>query len=124
MTTSERNPSYFSSKIHSGWSKGRALRESGMGWNAMRTAYQGGWRRLGEQEGGCLRIRLTATAVCLCLATLCGRVGEWHLPHAAAMSTGWHRRLPRLPREEGLLHAASTSLCSLDTSSSSCLRTS
>jgi hypothetical protein len=33
MTASERKPSYFNSNSHSGWSKGRTLRESGMGWN-------------------------------------------------------------------------------------------
>ena len=35
MTASERKPSYFNSNIHSGWSKGRGLRDNGMGWNAM-----------------------------------------------------------------------------------------
>ena len=35
MTASDRNPSYFNSKIHSGWSKGRGLRDNGMGWNAI-----------------------------------------------------------------------------------------
>jgi hypothetical protein len=35
MTASDRNPSYFSSKIQSGWSNGRGLRDNGMGWNAI-----------------------------------------------------------------------------------------
>jgi hypothetical protein len=35
ITASERKPSYFSSKTHSGWSKGRGLRDNGMGWNAI-----------------------------------------------------------------------------------------
>ncbi len=34
----ERKRSYFGSKIHSGWSKGRGLRDSGIGWNAIWTA--------------------------------------------------------------------------------------
>src|SRR5690242_383729 len=67
-----------------------------------RSRFEHGNRAL---SGGCLRVRLTATAVCLCLATHCGRVGEWHLPHAATMSAGWHLGLPRLPTKEELLHA-------------------
>jgi hypothetical protein len=35
MMASERKPSYFSSNIHSGWSKGAGLRDSGIGWNAI-----------------------------------------------------------------------------------------
>jgi len=49
MTASDRNPSYFNSKIHSGWSKGKGLRDNGMGWNAIDAEYQNDWRRLGER---------------------------------------------------------------------------
>ncbi len=48
MTASERNPSYFSSKIHSGCSKGSGLRDNGMGWNAIAIAYWSRWRKVGE----------------------------------------------------------------------------
>lgn len=50
ITASERNPSYFSSEIQSGWSNGASLRESGIGWNAMRKSYQGRGRKVGEVE--------------------------------------------------------------------------
>src|SRR5580698_9005390 len=48
MTASERKPSYFSSKTHSGWSKGAGLRDIGIGWNAMARRYHIQWRKLGE----------------------------------------------------------------------------
>src|SRR6266404_4595506 len=48
MTANERNPSYFNSKTHSGWSKGAGLRESGIDWNAIGRAYQLSQRTLGE----------------------------------------------------------------------------
>ena len=70
--------------------------------SAERIKYNGEGRA--KSRGGCRRIRLTASAFWLCLATHCGRVGKCRLPHAA-ISAGWHLRLPRLPREEGLLHA-------------------
>jgi hypothetical protein len=42
----ERNPSYFSSNIHSGWSNGRGLRNNGMGWNAIgREDIETKWRK-------------------------------------------------------------------------------
>jgi hypothetical protein len=48
MTASERKPSYFNSKTHSGWSKGAGLRESGIGWNAIGKAYFTLGRKVGE----------------------------------------------------------------------------
>jgi len=44
-------PSYFSSKIHSGWSKGRGRRDNGMGWNAIGRENGRPMAKLGEQEG-------------------------------------------------------------------------
>jgi hypothetical protein len=45
-----------------------------------------------------IKMSLTASASCLCLAIHCGRVGECHLPHAA-MSAGCH--FPALGRLTG-----------------------
>src|SRR6266851_1207063 len=60
--------------------------------------------RFGKRYSSANGIQLTASAFCLYLSIHCGRVAECHLPHGA-MSAGGHLRLPRLPIEEGLLHA-------------------
>src|ERR1700693_45378 len=52
ITASERKPSYFSSKIHSGWSKGRGLRDNGMGWNATEDSVSEGVAKVGRSHEG------------------------------------------------------------------------